>query len=65
MIPVVGGVLGYVAAVYGAERMRLGSRAAGWASLKSVMRATGYSVLVELFCCLLVTGAWLGALVWG
>jgi hypothetical protein len=23
------------------------------------MRATGYSVLVELFACLLVTGAWL------
>lgn len=28
------------------------------------MRATGYSVLVELFACLLVTGAWLGALFW-
>lgn len=29
------------------------------------MRATGYSVLVELFACLLVAGAWLGAVVWG
>ncbi|MFF4245758.1 DUF456 domain-containing protein [Streptomyces sp. NPDC001822] len=65
VIPVVGGIVGYVAAVYGVERVRLGSGAAGRASLKSVMRATGYSVLVELYCCLVVAGAWLGALVWG
>ncbi|GAA2926323.1 MULTISPECIES: DUF456 domain-containing protein [Streptomycetaceae] len=65
VVPVVGGILGYVGAVYGAERLRLGSHGAGWASLKSVMRATGYSVLVELFCCLMVAGAWLGAVVWG
>ncbi|MDQ0793155.1 DUF456 family protein [Streptomyces sp. B1I3] len=65
VVPVVGGVLGYVGAVYGAERLRLGSRGAGWTSLKSVMRATGYAVLVELLCCLLGVGAWLGALIWG
>ncbi|MEU5658504.1 DUF456 domain-containing protein [Streptomyces sp. NPDC047737] len=65
VVPVVGGILGYVGAVYGAERLRLGSRAAGRASLRSVMRATGYSVLLELFLCLLVVGAWLGAVVWG
>ncbi|MFJ6854292.1 DUF456 domain-containing protein [Streptomyces sp. NPDC091271] len=65
VIPVVGGILGYVGAVYGAERLRLGSRAAGWTSLRSVMRATGYSVLLELFCCLLAVGAWLGAVIWG
>ncbi len=29
------------------------------------MRATGYATLVELFACLLVAGAWLGALLWG
>lgn len=65
VVPVVGGILGYVGAVYGAERLRLGSRAAGWTSLRSVMRATGYSVLAELSCCLLVVGAWLGAVIWG
>ncbi|MFC9121258.1 DUF456 family protein, partial [Streptomyces sp. NPDC057067] len=65
VVPVVGGILGYVGAVYGAERLRLGSRSAGWTSLRSVMRATGYSVLAELFCCLLVVGAWLGAVIWG
>lgn len=64
VVPVVGGVLGYVGAIFGAERLRLGSRGAGWASVRSVMRATGYAVLVELFCCLLVAGAWLGAVLW-
>ncbi|MEU8506528.1 DUF456 domain-containing protein [Streptomyces brevispora] len=64
VIPVVGAVAGYVGVIYGAERLRLGSWGAGWASVRSVMRATGYSVLVELFACLLVTGAWLGALFW-
>lgn len=59
------GILGYVGAIFGAERLRLGSRGAGWASVRSVMRATGYAVLVELFCCLLVAGAWLGAVLWG
>ncbi|MFI8437544.1 DUF456 domain-containing protein [Streptomyces sp. NPDC079020] len=65
VLPVVGGILGYVGAVYGTERLRLGSRGAGWASVRSVMRATGFSVLVELFACLLVAGAWLGAVLWG
>ncbi|TRV79858.1 DUF456 domain-containing protein [Streptomyces sp. 130] len=65
VLPVVGAVVGYVGVIFGAERLRLGSRGAGWASVRSVMRATGYSVLVELFACLLVTGAWLSALIWG
>jgi uncharacterized protein len=64
VLPLVGGILGYVGTVYGVERLRLGSRGAGWTSFKSVMRATGYSVLVELFSCLLVAGAWLGVLIW-
>lgn len=65
VVPVLGGVLGYVGTIYGAERLRLGSRGAGWASVRSVMRATGYAVLVELFACLLVAGAWIGAMIWG
>ncbi|MFJ7196565.1 MULTISPECIES: DUF456 domain-containing protein [unclassified Streptomyces] len=64
VVPVIGGAVGYVGAVYGAERLRLGSRGAGWASVRSVMRATGYAVLVELYACLLVAGAWLGAAIW-
>lgn len=65
VVPVVGGVLGYVGAVFAAERLRLGSRGAAWTSVRAVMRATGYAVLVELFCCLLVAGALLGAVLWG
>ncbi|WP_328886290.1 DUF456 domain-containing protein [Streptomyces sp. NBC_00316] len=65
VVPVVGGIVGYVGAIYGAERLRLGSGGAARASLRAVMRATGYSVLVELFACLLVTGAWLGAVIRG
>ncbi|MGW3298136.1 DUF456 domain-containing protein [Streptomyces rubiginosohelvolus] len=65
VVPVVGGVLGYVGAIFGAERLRLGGRGAAWTSVRSVMRATGYAVLVKLFCCLLVAGAWLGAVLWG
>ncbi|MFF0288016.1 DUF456 domain-containing protein [Streptomyces sp. NPDC005262] len=63
VLPVVGGIVGYVGAIYGAERLRLGSGGAARASLRSVMRATGYSVLVELFACLLVTGTWLVAVI--
>ncbi|MFF9400455.1 DUF456 domain-containing protein [Streptomyces sp. NPDC014744] len=62
VVPVLGALVGYVGTVYGVERLRLGSRGAGWASVRSVMRATGWSVLVELFACLLVTGAWIGVL---
>ncbi|WP_328718649.1 DUF456 domain-containing protein [Streptomyces sp. NBC_00247] len=65
VLPVVGGALGYVGGVYGVERLRLGSRNAGWASVRSVLRATGYALLVELYACLLVAGAWLGAVVLG
>ncbi|WP_328903132.1 MULTISPECIES: DUF456 domain-containing protein [unclassified Streptomyces] len=65
VLPVVGAAVGYVGVIFGAERLRLGSRGAGWTSVRTVMRATGYSVLVELYACLLVTGAWLGALIWG
>ncbi|WP_031086683.1 DUF456 domain-containing protein [Streptomyces sp. NRRL WC-3549] len=64
VVPVIGAVLGYVGTVYGAERLRLGSPGAGRASVRSVMRTAGYSVLVDLFCCLLPVGAWLGALIW-
>ncbi|WP_326700706.1 DUF456 domain-containing protein [Streptomyces sp. NBC_01754] len=64
VVPVIGCALGYVGAVYGAERLRLGGHGAGRASVRSVMRSKGYSVLVELYSCLLPVGAWLGALLW-
>jgi uncharacterized protein YqgC (DUF456 family) len=65
VLPVVGGVLGFVGGIYGAERHRLGSHRDGWASTRTLMRNAGYPLLVELLACLLAVGGWIGALVWG
>jgi uncharacterized protein YqgC (DUF456 family) len=65
LVPVVGGVIGFVAGIYGAERVRLGSHGNAWTSTRTAMRAVGLAVLIELFACLLVVGAWAGAVVWG
>ncbi|GAA4895514.1 DUF456 domain-containing protein [Streptomyces coeruleoprunus] len=63
LLPVVGAVPGYVGGIYVSERRRLGGHRRAVASTRSVMRAIGTSVLVELFACLLVAGAWLGVVV--
>ncbi|WP_093798407.1 DUF456 domain-containing protein [Streptomyces sp. Wb2n-11] len=65
LLPVVGGIVGFVGGIYGVERARLGSHGGGWASTRMVMRAVGYPVLVELFASLLVVGAWVGAVLRG
>ncbi|MET9320686.1 DUF456 domain-containing protein [Streptomyces sp. NPDC003038] len=61
LVPVLGAVPGFVGGVYLCERLRLGARGEAWASARAVMRAVGTSVLVELFACLLVVGAWVAA----
>ncbi|MCC3772813.1 DUF456 domain-containing protein [Streptomyces sp. UNOC14_S4] len=65
LVPLLGGPLGFVAGLYGVERRRLGGHGEAWASTRNVMRALGTSVLVELFACLLVVGAWVGSVVRG
>ncbi|MFD4700648.1 DUF456 domain-containing protein [Streptomyces niveus] len=65
VLPVVGAVVGFVGGIYVVERIRLGSHRDGWAATRAVMRSAGYPVLVELFCCLLVVGTWLGVMAWG
>ncbi|MFG2193457.1 DUF456 domain-containing protein [Streptomyces sp. NPDC048639] len=65
LVPVVGAVIGFVAGLYGAERARLGDHGNAWASTRTAMRAIGLAVLVELFACLLVVGAWTGAVAAG
>ncbi|MDP9684847.1 DUF456 domain-containing protein [Streptomyces griseoviridis] len=65
LLPVVGAVPGFLAGVYLAERHRLGRHGDAVAALRSAMRSGGWSVLTELFACLLITGAWLGAVVAG
>ncbi|MFD8633488.1 MULTISPECIES: DUF456 domain-containing protein [unclassified Streptomyces] len=61
LVPVIGSIPGFVGGAYLCERLRLGTHGEAWASVRTVMRAVGTSVLVELFACLLVVGAWVGA----
>ncbi|MFI2372665.1 DUF456 domain-containing protein [Streptomyces sp. NPDC018833] len=60
VVPVVGAVPGFIGGIYVCERRRLGGHGQAMASTRSAMRAAGTSVLVELFGCLLVVGAWVG-----
>ncbi|MCZ0974538.1 DUF456 domain-containing protein [Streptomyces albulus] len=61
LVPVIGCPLGALGGLYVLERVRLGGHGDAWTSTRTVLRAIGLSVLVELFACLLVMGAWLGA----
>ncbi|MEU8542139.1 DUF456 domain-containing protein [Streptomyces sp. NPDC048717] len=63
LIPVLGAVPGFVGGVYLSERLRLGGHGQARAATRTVMRAVGTSVLVELFACLLIVGAWVGTLI--
>ncbi|MFI6285078.1 DUF456 domain-containing protein [Streptomyces sp. NPDC051018] len=65
VVPVLGAIPGFIGGIYGYERHRLGGHGQAVASTRTVMRAAGTSVLVELFACLLIAGAWLGAVLWG
>ncbi|NJP31767.1 DUF456 domain-containing protein [Micromonospora thermarum] len=61
-IPVVGLVLGFVAGVWGAERLRLGSNALAWPSTVHALKAAGLSMLVEFLAGLTVAGLWVAGL---
>ncbi|MET7680686.1 DUF456 domain-containing protein [Streptomyces sp. NPDC005423] len=65
LVPVFGAVPGFMAGIYLHERLRLGGHGEAMASLRTVLRAGGSSVLAELFTCLLIMGAWVGAVFWG
>ncbi|QCB95193.1 DUF456 domain-containing protein [Cellulomonas shaoxiangyii] len=58
VVPVVGLPLFFVAAIYLAERLRLGEHDAAWRSTVRALQATGLTILVELAGALLVVGAW-------
>jgi uncharacterized protein YqgC (DUF456 family) len=64
LLPVLGALPGFVAGVYLHERLRLGGHGEAMAALRTTMRSGGSSVLTELFACLLIAGAWLGAVLW-
>ncbi|MFC4034847.1 DUF456 domain-containing protein [Streptomyces polygonati] len=65
VLPVVGAVLGFTGTIYVTERLRLGGHRTAWSATRRVMRSVGGSVLVELLACLVVAGAWLGAVIAG
>ncbi|TJZ49502.1 DUF456 domain-containing protein [Streptomyces piniterrae] len=65
VIPVVGALVGAIGGLYLMERVRLGGHGDALASTRTVMRTIGLSVLIELFACLMVAGAWVGAVIAG
>lgn len=65
LLPVLGAVPGFMAGIYVHERRRLGGRREARAALRTTMRSGGAGLLAELFTCLLIAGAWLGAVIWG
>ncbi|GHA00244.1 hypothetical protein GCM10010389_44220 [Streptomyces echinoruber] len=65
LLPVLGAVPGFLAGVYPHEWRRFGRRREAWAALRTVLRHGGSDVLVELFTCLLIAGAWVGAVFLG
>jgi hypothetical protein len=62
---VLGAIPGFMAGIYLHERLRLGRHGEAMASLRTAMRSGGSSVLAELFTCMLIMGAWVGAVIWG
>ncbi|MGW3174257.1 DUF456 domain-containing protein [Streptomyces sp. NPDC001153] len=65
LLPVLGALPGFVAGIYLHERLRLGRHGEAMAAVRTTMRSGGSSILAELFACLLIAGAWLGAVLWG
>ncbi|MER0243472.1 DUF456 domain-containing protein [Streptomyces sp. HSW2009] len=65
LLPVIGAVPGFLAGLYTAERIRLGAHGPAWVSTRNALRAIGYAVLIELVICLLITAAWVAAVVFG
>lgn len=65
LLPVIGAPIGFLGGLYVFERVRLGSHGGAWSATRTAMRAIGLGILVELLACLLVAGAWLGAVLAG
>ncbi|MBV2354300.1 DUF456 domain-containing protein [Streptomyces sp. J2-1] len=65
VLPVLGALPGFLAGIYLHERLRLGGHGEATAALRTAMRSGGSAVFAEFFACLLIAGAWLGAVVWG
>ncbi|BBC31990.1 uncharacterized protein SGFS_032840 [Streptomyces graminofaciens] len=64
VVPVIGAIPGYIGGIYLSERLRLGRHGEAMASVRTAMRSGGSSVLAELLACMLIAGAWVGAVIW-
>ncbi|SCE75457.1 hypothetical protein GA0070607_1161 [Micromonospora coriariae] len=62
VVPVVGLVLGFVAGVWAAERLRLGDSRLAWPSTKQAVKAAGLSMLVEFAAGVVIAALWLAGL---
>ncbi|WP_406067212.1 DUF456 domain-containing protein [Micromonospora sp. NBC_01638] len=62
VVPVVGLVLGFVAGVWAAERLRLGSNQLAWPSTVQAVKAAGLSMLVEFAAGVVIAALWLAGL---
>jgi len=62
VIPLIGAVIGGVAAIYLAEYLRSGDGRAAWAATRAALVAIGVGVLIELAAGLLMVLTWLGGL---
>lgn len=62
MIPVIGLLLGFVAGVWAAERLRLGSNRLAWPSTVQALKAAGLSMLVEFLAGLTIGALWVAGL---
>lgn len=63
VVPVIGVVLGFIAGVFLAELLRLKSVQQAWPTTWTAMKAAGLSMLIDLAAVLIVTAAWVGALI--
>ncbi len=62
VIPVAGLVLGFIAGVFVAELVRLGSSSLAWPSTKLALAAAGWSILIEFVTGMIMTVTWIGAM---
>jgi uncharacterized protein YqgC (DUF456 family) len=63
LIPVVGLVVGFIGGVYVAEHVRLREWTLARESTWAAMKATGFSILIELGALMVAASVWAGALV--
>ena len=65
LVPLFGVLPGFLAGIYGRERLRLGGHGAAVAATRAVMRGGGWRILADLTVSLLVAVGWVITVLWG